>query len=142
MKDPLAGITGYVLRRAAATALAELNLRLAPLRLRHADVAMLMLVAKCPGISQSQAGRVLDIQRANMTPFIGRLERRGVLHRQRVDGRSQKLQLTPAGRMLLDQATRIVKGHEATLRARVPHRLRPMVLPVLLALWGQPTRDA
>lgn len=137
MKDPLTGLTGYVLRRAAAAALAELNRRLEPLRLRHAEVAMLMLVAQCPRITQSQAGRVLDIQRANMTPFIGRLERRGVLQRQRVDGRSQRLELTGAGRALLRKASRVVNSHEAALRARVPHRLRAHVLPVLLALWSQ-----
>jgi DNA-binding MarR family transcriptional regulator len=137
MKDPLTGLTGYVLRRASAAALAELNRRLEPLRLRYADVAMMMLVAELPGISQSQAGRVLDIQRANMTPLIGRLERRGVLQRQRLDGRSQRLELTGAGQMLLGKASRVVNSHEAALRARVPRRLRPLVLPVLLALWGR-----
>ncbi len=60
MKDPLVNLAGYVLRRASAVALAELNQRLAPLSLRHADVAMLMLIESVPGITQSHAGRVLD----------------------------------------------------------------------------------
>ena len=89
MKDPLIKLCGYVLHRAAARALADLNRRLAPLGLRHAGVAMLMLVEARPGITQSQAGRMLDIQRANMVPFVARLERLGVIRRRQVDGRSQ-----------------------------------------------------
>ena len=73
MKDPLITLCGYLLQRAASGALAELNQRLAPLGLRHAGVAMLMLVETHPGISQSHAGRILDIQRANMVPFVARL---------------------------------------------------------------------
>jgi DNA-binding MarR family transcriptional regulator len=137
MKDPLLKLSGYVLRRASAAALAELNERLAPLELRHADVALLMLIEASPGLTQSQAGRLLDIQRANMVPFIARLEARGVIQRRQVDGRSQALDLTGRGRMLLARARRVVAAHEAALLERVPDRLRPMVLPVLMALWGR-----
>ena len=136
MPDPLVGLAGYLLRRASAAALAELNQRLAWLGLRHADVAMLMLVEASPGISQSEAGRVLDIQRANMVPFVSRLEGLGALRRRQVDRRSQALDLTRRGRMLLTRARRVVAAHEAALLKRVPERLRPMVLPVLMALWS------
>ena len=135
MKDPLIKLCGYVLHRAAARALADLNRRLAPLGLRHAGVAMLMLVEARPGITQSQAGRMLDIQRANMVPFVARLERLGVIRRRQVDGRSQALELTGRGHMLLERARRVVDAHEARLLARVPAELRPLVLPVLKALW-------
>jgi DNA-binding MarR family transcriptional regulator len=135
MKDPLNKLCGYVLHRAAAAALAELNERLAPLGLRHAGVAMLMLIAARPGITQSQAGRILDIQRANMVPFVARLEGLGAVRRRQVDGRSQALELTSRGRALLERARRVVETHEAVLLERVPEELRPLVLPVLTALW-------
>ena len=137
MKDPLLRLSGYVLRRASAAAVAQLNRRLAPLELRHADVALLMLMESCPGITQSQAGRVLDIKRANMVAFVARLEGRGLIKRRRVDGRSQALELSPRGRMLLVRARRVVDAHEAALLGRVPEQLRPLVLPVLNALWGR-----
>ena len=104
MKDPLSTLCGYLLQRAASSALAGLNQRLAPLGLRHAGVAMLMLVEAHPGITQSHAGRILDIQRANMVPFVARLEALGVIRRRQVDGRSQALELTSRGRMLLARA--------------------------------------
>ena len=135
IKDPLVKLSGYLLRRASTAALAELNERLVPLELRHADVAMLMLIDSSPGITQSHAGRVLDIQRANMVPFVARLEARGVMVRRQVDGRSQALALTGRGRRLLARARRVVAAHEAALLGRVPQKLRPMVLPVLTALW-------
>ena len=136
MKDPLAKLCGYLLQRASAAALADLNRRLAPLGLRHAGVAMLMLIEARPGITQSQAGRILDIQRANMVPFVARLEALGVIRRKRVDGRSQALELTSRGRVLLERARRVVQAHEGTLLGRVPEELRPVVLPVLMALWS------
>ena len=103
--------------------------------LRHAGVALLMLVEARPGITQSQAGRTLDIQRANMVPFVARLEGLGAMRRRQVDGRLQALELTSLGRLLLERARRVVAAHEAQLLERVPEKLRPMVLPVLLALW-------
>jgi len=139
MKDPLLKLHGYVLQRASAAAVAELNTRLAPLKLRHAGVALLMLIEACPGITQSQAGRILDIERANMVPFVARLEGRGLIGRRQVDGRSQALELTGRGRMLLRRARRVVAAHETVMLKRVPAELRPMVLPVLTALWH---RDA
>jgi DNA-binding MarR family transcriptional regulator len=139
MKDPLAKLCGYLLQRASAAALADLNRRLAPLGLRHAGVALLMLIEARPGVTQSQAGRILDIQRANMVQFVARLEALGVIRRRRVDGRSQALELTSRGRVLLERARRVVQAHEAGLLGRVPEELRPVVLPVLMALWGPDT---
>ena len=138
MKDPLAELPGYVLRRASAAALAELNQRLEPLKLRHADVAFLLLIDGSPGISQSEAGRILDIQRANMVPFVSRLEKRGLLDRTKVDGRSQALRLTAAGRAMLAKARRVIGVFEASMMNRVPEKMRPMVLPILMALWKGP----
>jgi DNA-binding MarR family transcriptional regulator len=136
--DPLLGLPGYVLRRASTAALADLNQRLAPLGLRHADVALLLLIDKRPGMTQSEAGRILDIQRANMVPFVSRLRRRGLIERRQVDGRSHALGLTGSGRALLAKARTVVDGYERDLLNRVPKELRPTVLPILFALWGRP----
>jgi DNA-binding MarR family transcriptional regulator len=141
MKDPLMGLPGYVLRRAAAAAVAELNQRLAPLAVRHSDAAFLILIDASQGITQSTAGRILDIQRANMVPFVARLERRGWVKRKRVDGRTQSLMLTLEGRSVLAKTRAIIDAFEAALIKRVPRKLRPGVLPTLLALWNRPARE-
>ncbi len=133
--DPLEALPGYLLRRAALAAVNELNEQLTPLGLRHADVALLMLVDALPKLTQSEAGRLLDVQRANMVAFVGRLQRRGLIARERVDGRSFALVLTPAGKRQLAAAQQTVKTYEHALLQRVPKALRPMVMPILLALW-------
>jgi len=138
--DPLSQLPGYLLRRASTAVLTELNLLLKPLKLRHADAAFLLLIASSPGMTQSNLGRILDIQRANMAPLVARLEKRGLLDRQRVDGRSQALALTAKGRDLEARARAVVTGFEASLFERVPPKMRPMVLPILMALWN-PTRS-
>ena len=135
MKDPLAKLPGYVLRRASNAAIAELNRRLAALDLRHPEVSFLVLVESSPGITQSAVGRALDIQRANMVPFVARMQKRGLVERRPMDGRSHGLQLTGQGREMLARAQQVVDSFEAALLAGVPAKLRPMVLPVLMALW-------
>lgn len=138
MNDPLTSLPGYVLRRASAATLAELNQRLAPLDLRHSDIAFLFLIDATPGITQSEVGRLLDIQRANTVAFVARLEARHLIERTRVDGRSQALHLTPDGESLVGKARAIIETHETELLNRVPTEWRPMVLPILLALWNRP----
>lgn len=135
VKDPLTSLPGYLLRRASAATLADLNGRLARFGVRHTDVSLLKLIEVNPGMTQSQAGRMLDIQRANMVPLISRLEKRSLIERTPVDGRSQALGLAPAGRRLLEEAYAEVQAFEAELLERVPAKLRPMVQPILLAIW-------
>ena len=70
-----------------------------------------------------------------MAPFVARLYRRGLIERRRVDGRSQALALTAAGRSLLAESRAVVDAYERALLRRVPRELRPMVVPILMALW-------
>lgn len=135
MNDPLANLPGYVLRRASSAALAGLNRRLSALSLRHVDASLLMLLNGQPGITQSEAGRVLDIQRANMVPIVGRLEARGLIDRQRVDGRSQGLYLSAEGEALYTQVMGVIDAYEQTLMEGVPAPLRKQAMAVLHAFW-------
>lgn len=135
MQDPLISLPGYLLRRASAAALVELNQRLAMFGLHHTDVSLLMMIEAHPGITQSEAGRVLGIQRANMVAFINRLEKPEWIERRKVDGRSQGLLLTAKGARTTERAKRIIEDFETQLLARVPPSLQPHVRPILHYLW-------
>lgn len=137
MHDPLSTLPGYLLRRASASALADLNRRLSEIEINHTDVSLLVLIGANPGLTQSEAARVLGIQRANMVSLIARIEGRGWLVRERVDGRSQALSLSTTGQAALQQAWVIVEAFEANLVERVPVDLRPFLVPVLQYLWGE-----
>lgn len=136
MRDPLSILPGYILRRASAAVGAELSRRLALLDLRTVDMSVLLLVEANPGITQSELGRMLDIQRTNMNPIASGLSERKLIVREAVDGRSQGLTLTASGDVLATQAKAIVQAFETELIERVPPDLRPHVLPVLKALWS------
>jgi DNA-binding MarR family transcriptional regulator len=140
MKDPLDSLPGYLLRRASAASLAELNQRLMPLQLRHIDASLLLLIDANVDITQSDAGRMLDIQRANMVPLIARLETQGLVSRRQVDGRSQALFLTQVGRDVLNEAQHLVETYEAELTSRVPAEMQAHIVPILRALWGKVDR--
>jgi DNA-binding MarR family transcriptional regulator len=133
---PLLSLTGYVLRRASLASQAKLGERLAPLELRPYEATLLLLVEASPGVTQSEAGRLLDIQRANMVPVVARLAARGLIQRKPVDGRSQGLWMTRSGQSLMRKVERIVATDEAALLRCVPEELQPMVLPILMALWN------
>jgi DNA-binding MarR family transcriptional regulator len=136
MHDPLKLLPGYVLRRASSKLATELGGHLAQLKLRSADVSVLLLIHANPGVTQSELGRILDIQRANMTPLVAKLSDRGLIVRQKVDGRSQGLALTHEGGTLTKQAHSVVEAFEESLALRIPAKSRPHLLPVLAALWG------
>ena len=135
MRDPLPQLPGYSLRRAAHATAAELGARLADVGLRQVDASVLMLIADDADITASALGRQLDIQRANMVPLLKRLEDEGLIDRQPLDGKSQALLLTEAGRDRLEAALGIIHKFEDELLARIPPRHREHLLPALNALW-------
>ncbi len=141
--DPLLELPGYLVRRASMGVLAELNERLAEFELRHTSFSLLQLIASNPGIKQTDAGRALEIKRANMVPLVAALEKRGLLIRKPIDGRSQGIELTAAGKRLAKKAFGSVHAYEKELLERVPKNLRSAVIPVLTYLWkGDGERDS
>ena len=135
MKDPLSVLPGYALRRAASASMARFAAQLEPLGLRIADLSAIMLVAANHGITASQLGRLLDIQRANMVPLVARLEDAGLIERRPLDGKSHSLHLTAAGADRLARARVVVDQFEQDLMERVPAAGRAHFKPALDALW-------
>ena len=135
-QEPLLGLTGYVLRRASTATLAEFTQRLAPLDLRPIDATLLVLLDAAPQVTHSEVAATVGLRRPNLVPVVAGLQTRGLLERKRVDFRSEGLVLTPQGGALLKKVRRIIALHEGRLMERVPPELRPMVLPILMALWG------
>lgn len=142
MDDPLANLPGYVLRRASIATMGRLHLHLAVHDLRATEASLLLLIGDRAGLTQSEAGRVLGIKRANMAPLTAKLAARGLLQRLQRNGRSQELELTPAGKRMLGKVRAVTAAHEAETMARVPEDLRPHVIPILLALWGQDNEES
>ncbi|WP_353200622.1 MarR family transcriptional regulator [Sandarakinorhabdus sp.] len=140
MDDPLADLPGYVLRRASIATMGRLHRHISAHDLRATEASLILLIGERAGLTQSEAGRILGIKRANMVPLTARLEARGLVERLQLTGRSQELALTTAGKLMQAEVRASVVRHEAEIMARVPEALRPHVMPILTALWG-PERD-
>jgi DNA-binding MarR family transcriptional regulator len=133
--DPLKDLPGYALRRASSATMQKLSRELAPLDLRPSEASVLVVIEANPNITQSEIGRMLEIAGANMAPLVSRLEKRELVERQPVDGRSHGLQLTPPGRALCLKTRKVMKSHEDDLLAKIPLAQRAAFVSILQTLW-------
>jgi DNA-binding MarR family transcriptional regulator len=133
--DPLRDLPGYALRRASSAAMQKLARELAPLVLRPSEASVLLVIEANSNITQSEIGRMLEIAGANMAPLVSRLEKRELVERQPVDGRSHGLELTAAGRTLCQRTKKVMKSHEDDLLAKIPPAQRATFVATLQALW-------
>ncbi|MHB1870911.1 MAG: MarR family winged helix-turn-helix transcriptional regulator [Steroidobacteraceae bacterium] len=110
--------------------------RLAGLELRPAEASVLLVIGSNPGATQSEIGRLLGIASANMAPLAARLVKRDLIVRRAVDGRSQGLTLSDAGRRVVQKVRKVIDELEADLLARIPQADRTAFLKVLGILAG------
>ena len=133
--DPMGSLFGYNLRRISVAAMADLAQSLEPLGLKPTTASLLFLVGANPGITQSDAGKLLGVLRANMAPLVAGLAKRGLLERERRDGRSHGLQLSAAGRTLQRSAWKVTLNHEDRLFGTLPAALRSRMIAQLGKIW-------
>jgi DNA-binding MarR family transcriptional regulator len=95
-------LVGYNLRRAYAVLMQRFRTVFAPRSIRPVQLSILGLIQENPGITQSDLGRKLKIERANVVTLIDQLERRRLIERRSgaADRRARLLQLTPTGQHL------------------------------------------
>jgi len=134
--NPLDTLLGYQLRRASAAILADLARALEELELTPTEASVLLLIGHNPGITQSEIGRTLAIQRANMAPIAAMLTERFLLTRTQADGRSQGLLLKRAGVALADRVRAIIAAHEARFLPDLPEEERQSLIGVLRRVWA------
>ncbi|MGO9935438.1 MAG: MarR family winged helix-turn-helix transcriptional regulator [Steroidobacteraceae bacterium] len=137
---PLVGYVGYALRRAQMVIFADLSQALAPLILRPAQFAVLLLIEQNPGTSQSCVSAALGIQKANFVATIADLESRALIRRRRSesDARSYSLNLTARGLALLQRAAELHSQHEARVIAQIGPQERLHLLALLHRLTRLP----
>jgi DNA-binding MarR family transcriptional regulator len=133
--NPLDHQLGYQLRRASVTMLADLGAVLGDLDLRVTEASILLVIGANPDVTQSDIGRVLAIQRANMVPLTALLTRRKLIRRVSTKGRAQALRLTPSGRAAADECLRRIAAHEAKFLPALPKTERAALVALLRAIW-------
>ncbi len=135
--NPLDGLLGYQLRRASVAMLADLAESLAEIGLRVTEMSVLLVIATNPGITQSEIGRVLGIQRANMVPLASQLEQNSLIRRIASNGRAQALKLTPAGAALARDCRARIAAHEARFLTGLDAAQRTMLIEQIRLIWDR-----
>lgn len=126
---------GYQLRRVSSLAMSKLAEALLSLELRPIEVTVLYQIAENPKITASEICRALDIQRANMTPLIAGLIKKGYINTKAKDGRSQALWLTREGRTVFRRAKKIVQDSEERFFLALNDTERQRLSRLLIQVW-------
>jgi DNA-binding MarR family transcriptional regulator len=108
---------GYMLRRAQLAVFADFTAAQSGLVSRPGQFSVLAVIARNPGLSQSQLCDALAIKRANLVAVIDHLESLELVRRDpsRTDRRSNRLQLTAGGERALKKAVDDLAKHEARI---------------------------
>lgn len=116
---PLGSLLGYALKRASGTMMADFSNIPRMAGIRPTRFAALKMIGERPGLTASELGRLLNIQRANMVPLLGELEKNGWIARTAVPGdrRAAALSLTKDGKTLMPKLDAAVAQHEAHFTA-------------------------
>jgi DNA-binding MarR family transcriptional regulator len=95
--------------------------------------ATLTLIARNPGISQTELSHASGRDKSTLTPVVEDLVRRGLIQRKRTrtDRRTYRLSLTPLGKKTLTNLTRCARRHERSLDSIIGRRDRLRFLQIL-----------
>ena len=135
--DPFKNNLGYNLRRASTAGMSRLAGQFAALDLRPTEASVLLVIEANPGIRQSEVGRMLDIRRAHMAPLIGRLDDRGLIEREPVDGRSHGLSVNASGAETVAAIKTEIESHEALIRNALGDLPEEVFMAVMKRIWKQ-----
>ena len=114
-------IIGYKLRRSQLYVFHDFIQSFAKLKLRPAEFSVLALIARTPGLKQSEVAEALGIKRANFVALMDGLEARGLASRRKgdIDKRSHALHLTAEGERFLSRMMEVWTEHENRLIAKL-----------------------
>ena len=112
-------LLGYQLKHVQAALRARMDEALRPLGLTAPQYLCLELLSRAPGASTSDLAREAFVTRQTMSTLLRTLVDRGLAQRaaQASSGRALPVQLTPEGRSLLKEASKVTKEIERVMVA-------------------------
>jgi DNA-binding MarR family transcriptional regulator len=130
---PLAEWVGFHVRMAQISAFQAFAREVGEVDLPPGRFALLTLIGRNPGISQTVLSRAAGRDKSTLTPALQDLKRRGLITRVRreKDKRSYQLTLTPAGEATLQRLTACAERHERNLDRVIGMRDRKRFLQLL-----------
>lgn len=114
---PLPELVGYNLRKAQVAVFQSFQNAVAPHDMTPGQFGVLIMIKENEGLSQSDLGSAVGIDRSTMVAVIDRLESRGLVIRAPSpnDRRSYALRLSPEGEKLLDELIPRIQAHDKAM---------------------------
>jgi DNA-binding MarR family transcriptional regulator len=136
---PLADWIGFHLRMAQIASFQAFAREVGEVDLPPGRFALLTLIGRNPGISQTVLSRAAGRDKSTLTPALRDLKRRGLIERQRLasDRRSYHLTLTPAGQATLKRLAECAARHDRNLDRIVGARDKPRLLRILRKIMSE-----
>jgi len=130
---PLAHWVGFNLRMAQEAAFEAFSRRSQEIGESPGRFATLTLIARNPGISQTELSQANGRDKSSLTPVVEDLVRRGLIERHRMnnDRRTYRLNVTPSGKKILVMLTRCARRHERNLDRVIGARDRKKFIQIL-----------
>ena len=137
---PLAEWLGFHLRMAQIAPFQAFAREVGEVDLPPGRFALLTLIGRNPGISQTVLSRAAGRDKSTLTPALHDLKRRGLIVRERLasDRRSYHLTLTPDGQAMLQRLTDCAARHERKLDRVIGTRDRARFLRLLRKVMAEP----
>lgn len=126
-------LLGYSLRRAQIRVFQDFEAEMNELGLTPGQLGALFLIEANRGLSQSELGVALGIDRSSVVPLIDRLQKRGWVRRaaRLSDRRAHALELAPPGVALLGRLIPRLEVHEARIAGRLSPAERKRLFELL-----------
>jgi DNA-binding MarR family transcriptional regulator len=136
---PLADWLGFHLRMAQIASFQAFAREVGEVDLPPGRFALLTLIGRNPGISQTVLSRAAGRDKSTLTPALRDLKRRGLIARDRLarDRRSYHLTLTPDGEATLQRLTECAARHDRNLDRVVGPRDKPRLLRILRKIMSE-----
>lgn len=130
---PLAYWVGFNLRMAQESAFQAFSRRSQEIGESPGRFATLTIIARNPGISQTELSLAAGRDKSSLTPVVEDLVRRGMIERKRMrdDRRTYRLNVTAVGKKTLTQLTRCARRHERILDSIIGLRDRKRFIQIL-----------
>jgi len=129
----LSSLLGYALRSAQVRVFQDFEAEMKELGLTPGQLGTLFLIEANRGLSQSELGAALGIDRSSVVPLIDRLQKRGWVRRaaRASDRRAHALELAPGGVSLLAKLLPRLEAHERRISAALSPAERRALLELL-----------
>jgi DNA-binding MarR family transcriptional regulator len=131
--DRLGGLLGYVLRSAQVRVFQDFAASLDDLGLTPGQLGALLLIEANSGLSQTELGTALGIDRSSVVPLIDKLQARNLVRRlvKPSDRRTHALELAEDGVALLRRLDPRLEAHEHRIAAGLSPEERRALMDLL-----------